>query len=88
MTPHLYDRLKWLAGFFILGCVTDVGVCLYYRSVSSGMAFSAMWLSFIVTLIPFLVAERGITAGKRELFVSYAFGASVGTWLGMLVKLA
>ena len=87
MTPHLYDRLKWLAGFFALGLVTDVLVVLYYRSVSSGMAFSAMWLSFIVTLIPFLVAERGITAGKRELFIAYALGASIGTLLGMAVKL-
>lgn len=87
MTPHLRDRLRWLAGFWALGCVTDIGVCLYYRSVSSGMAFAAMWLSFIVTLIPFLVAERGITAGRRELFISYACGASVGTLLGMMIKL-
>jgi len=87
MTPRLPDRLKWLAGFFALGCVTDVGVCLYYRSVSGGMAFTAMWLSFIITLIPFLVVERGITAGKRELFFAYAIGASIGTGLGMIIRL-
>jgi hypothetical protein len=51
------------------------------------MAFAAMWLSFIVTLIPFLVAERGITAGRRELFISYALGASVGTWIGMVIQI-
>jgi hypothetical protein len=51
------------------------------------MAFAAMWLSFLVTLVPFLVAERGISAKRRELFFAYSLGAAVGTFLGMLVKL-
>jgi hypothetical protein len=67
---------------------TDVLVVLWYRSVSSHMVFLAMSVSFLVTLVPFLVTERGISAGRRELFVAYALGAAVGTWLGMLVRLA
>jgi len=87
MSRHLRKRLANLAGFFVLGAGTDVLVVLYYRSVSSGMAFAAMWLSFLVTLVPFLVAERGISAKRRELFFAYALGASVGTLVGMLVRL-
>jgi hypothetical protein len=46
-----------------------------------------MLISFLVTLVPFLVTERGITAGRRELFFAYALGASAGTLLGMMVRL-
>jgi len=88
MTRHLKRRLRSLFGFFALGMGTDVLVVLWYRSVSSGMVFMAMCVSFLVTLVPFLVTERGITAGRRELFVAYALGASAGTFLGMLVRLA
>ena len=87
MSLRLRRRIASLAGFFGLGLVTDVLVVLYYRSVSSGMAFAAMWLSFLVTLVPFLVAERGISAKRRELFVAYAFGAAMGTLIGMMVRL-
>jgi len=87
MSLRLRRRIASLAGFFVLGAGTDVLVVLYYRSVSSGMAFAAMWLSFLVTLVPFLVAERGISAKRRELFFAYSLGAAVGTFLGMLVKL-
>ena len=87
MTPRLPDRLKWLAGFFALGLLTDVLIVLYYRAILGGLTASAMGLSFIVTLIPFLVVERGITAGKRELFFAYAIGASIGTGLGMIIRL-
>jgi hypothetical protein len=83
----MISRVRRLVGFFVLGAITDVLVVLYYRSVSGGMVFAAMWLSFLVTLVPFFVAERGITAGRRELFVAYAVGAAVGTGLGMLVRL-
>jgi hypothetical protein len=51
------------------------------------MVFMAMWLSFLVTLVPFLVAERGITARRRELFIAYAAGAAGGTWIGMIIKI-
>jgi hypothetical protein len=46
-----------------------------------------MLISFLVTLVPFLVTERGITAGRHELFFAYALGASVGTLVGMMVRL-
>jgi len=86
MTRHL-RRPKELIGLFLLGLITDIGVCLYYRSVSSGMVFMAMWLSFLVTLIPFFVIWKGIEARRPELFFAYALGASVGTLVGMLVRL-
>jgi len=87
MSLRLRRRIVSLAGFFGLGCATDVLVVLYYRSVSSGMAFAATWLSFLITLVPFLVAERGISAKRRELFFAYALGASVGTLVGMMVRI-
>jgi hypothetical protein len=51
------------------------------------MVFMAMWLSFLVTLIPFFVIWKGIEARRPELFFAYALGASVGTLVGMMVHL-
>lgn len=87
MTPHL-QHLRWIAGFFALGLVTDVLVVVWYRSVSSGMVLLAMIVSFLVTLVPFLVTWKGIEARRPELFFAYAVGASAGTFIGMLVRLA
>ena len=87
MSLRLRRRIASLAGFFGLGMGTDALVVVWYRSVSNHMVFLAMSVSFLVTLIPFLVTERGITAGSRELFVAYALGASVGTLVGMMVHL-
>ena len=87
MTLRLRQRIASLAGFFALGMGTDALVVVWYRSVSSHIVFLAMCVSFVVTVIPFLVTERGITAGRRELFVAYALGASAGTLIGMLVRL-
>lgn len=86
MTRHL-RRLRELIGLFLLGLITDIGVCLYYRSVSSGMVFMAMWLSFLVTLIPFFVMWKGIEARRPVLFVAYALGAAMGTLIGMMIRL-
>jgi len=47
----------------------------------------AMALSFLVTVIPFLVTRKGIEARRPELFFAYALGASAGTLVGMLVRL-
>ncbi|MCJ7828618.1 MAG: hypothetical protein MUP81_02625 [Dehalococcoidia bacterium] len=87
MNLRLQRRIASLAGFFALGCVTDVLVVLYLRAVSHGLVPLAMALSFVVTIVPFLVTERGISAGRRELFVAYALGASAGTFIGMMVRL-
>ena len=87
MTPR-NQRLQWLCGFFALGLVTDALVVVWYRSVSSGLVLLAMGVSFLVTLVPFLVTWKGIEARRPELFVAYALGASVGTLIGMAVKLA
>jgi hypothetical protein len=87
MTPRL-RRLRSLAGFFALGMGTDALVVVWYRSVSSHMVFMAMSVSFVVTLVPFLVTRTGIEARRPELFFSYALGASVGTLIGMLIRLA
>jgi len=87
MTPHLYDRLKWLAGFFALGLITDVMVVVWYRSVSSGLVLLAMGVSFLITLVPFMVTWKGIEARRPELFFAYALGASIGTLIGMAVRL-
>ena len=87
MSLRLLKRIASLAGFFALGCATDVLVVLWYRSVSSHMVFLAMSVSFLVTLVPFLVTRKGIEARRPELFFAYALGASVGTLIGMMVRL-
>lgn len=87
MSPRL-RHAKEPFGLFLLGLVTDIGVCLYYRSVSSGMVFMAMWLSFLVTLIPFFVMWKGIEARRPSLFIAYAAGAAIGTWVGMAINLS
>ena len=87
MSRHLRKRLANLAGFFVLGAGTDVLVVLYLRAVSHGLVLLAMVLSFLVTVIPFLVTRKGIEARRPELFFAYALGASAGTLVGMLVRL-
>jgi len=87
MIRHLCGRTKSLAVFFALGLVTDILIVLYLRSVSSGLVPLAMLLSFLVTLVPFLVTWKGIEVRRPSLFIAYALGASVGTLLGMLVNL-
>jgi hypothetical protein len=66
---------------------TDVLVVLYLRAVSHGLVPLAMGLSFLVTIVPFLVTRKGIEARRPELFFAYALGASMGTLLGMLVNM-
>ena len=87
MNTRLHQRLASLAGFFGLGCATDVLVVLYLRAVSHGLAPLAMVVSFVVTIVPFLVTRKGIEARRPELFFAYALGASVGTLVGMMVHL-
>ena len=87
MSLRLRRRIASLAGFFGLGCATDVLVVLYLRAVSHGLVLLAMVLSFLVTVIPFLVTRKGIEARRPELFFAYALGASVGTLVGMMVHL-
>lgn len=87
MSRHLRRRIASLTGFFALGAGTDALVVVWYRSVSNHMVFLAMSVSFLVTLVPFLVTRKGIEARRPELFFAYALGASAGTLIGMLVRL-
>ena len=87
MTLRLRQRIASLAGFFALGMGTDALVVVWYRSVSSHMVFLAMCVSFVVTVIPILVTRKGIEARRPELFFAYALGASVGTLVGMMVRI-
>lgn len=74
-------------GYFALGAITDLGVTLYYRMVSSQMVWQASALSFVVTLIPLVVAARGIEAKRTSFFLWYAAGCALGTATGMLVHI-
>ena len=87
MSLPLRHRMASLVGFFGLGMGTDALVVVWYRSVSSHMVFLAMSVSFLVTLVPFLVTRKGIEAKRSELFFAYALGASIGTLVGMLIRL-
>jgi hypothetical protein len=44
-------------------------------------------MSILVTIVPFLVTERGIMTKCKWIFAWYAIGAGIGTMLGMMVKL-
>jgi hypothetical protein len=80
-------QLLHLAGFFLVGVVTDIMVVLYYRSISLGSALPSVILSFMLTVVPLFIAERGITKRQPMVFLSYALGASLGTWIGLMVKI-
>jgi hypothetical protein len=71
--------------YFALGLITDVLIVLYYRMIQSGNVLPAVILSALITAVPFFVAERGISAHNRKLFVAYACGAGAGTALGMIL---
>jgi len=79
-------RLLSLVGFCLVGTGTDVMVVLYYRSIQAQRSVTAMILSFVLTIIPLFIVERGITNRQPAIFFSYAFGAAMGTWLGMAIR--
>jgi len=87
MNRHSRRRLGSLFGFFAIGLVTDILIVFYLKSVSFGVVPLAMLFSFLVTMIPFIVTERGIRVNSYEIFFSYALGAAGGTAIGMLVKI-
>jgi hypothetical protein len=77
--------LRLLTLFFGLGCATDLLIVLYYLSIQAGRILPAVMLSALITAVPFFVAERGITAKDKRLFIAYALGAGAGTALGMMI---
>jgi hypothetical protein len=79
-------RLLSLAGFCLMGIGTDVMVVLYYRSIQAQRSVTAMILSFMLTIVPLFIAERGITTRRPSVFLLYAIGAAIGTALGMAIR--
>jgi hypothetical protein len=71
--------------YFALGLITDVLIVLYYRMIQTGQVLPAVILSALITAVPFFVAERGISAKDRRMFIAYALGAGAGTALGMII---
>jgi hypothetical protein len=80
-------RLLRLAGFFLVGTVTDIMVVLYYRAISQHSILPSILLSFMLTIVPLFIAERGITKRQPMIFLSYALGAALGTWLGLMIRI-
>lgn len=80
------SRFRWLAAAFALGLITDVLIVRYYLAVTAGQTVLAMAVSFAVTIVPFLVTWQGIESRRPALFVAYAFGAAIGTGIGMAVR--
>jgi hypothetical protein len=66
---------------------TDVMVVLYYRSIQAQRSVMAMILSFVLTIIPLFVVERGISMRMPLIFLSYALGAAFGTMFGMAIRI-
>ena len=77
--------LRSLPLYFSLGLITDILIVCYYKAIGAGHVLPAVILSALITAVPFFVAERGISAKDRRMFVAYALGAGAGTALGMLV---
>jgi len=80
-------RILSLAGFCLIGIATDTGVVLYWRAIQNQRRLMAIILTFILTIVPLLIAKKGITERRVSIFVSYATGASIGTALGMMIRL-
>lgn len=74
-------------GYFALGLITDLFIVIYYRAISGRLVLLAMLMSFLVTLVPLFVAERGIRLQDRRLFLWYAIGAAMGTGIGLMIRL-
>lgn len=68
---------------FGLGVLTDALVAQYYLAISSHRPLLAVILSMAVTVIPLFVAERGINAKRKSLFIVYALGCGLGTFIGV-----
>ena len=77
--------MRLAACVFGLGVLTDMLVCRYYLAISSHRPLLAVILSMAVTVIPLFVAERGINAKRKSLFLIYAAGCGLGTLVGMSI---
>jgi Na+-transporting NADH:ubiquinone oxidoreductase subunit NqrE len=75
--------MRLAACVFGLGVLTDALVAQYYLAISSHRPLAAVILSMAVTVIPLFIAERGINAKRKSLFVIYALGCGIGTLVGM-----
>lgn len=82
----MIPRLKGVF-YLCLGICTDILICLYYRAISNRIFWLAVLMSILVTIVPFLVTERGIMTKCKWIFAWYAIGAGIGTMLGMMIKL-
>ncbi len=68
-----------------LGVVIDLGICLYYRCISSGLLLPASALGSLITLISFIVFQKIIVKWNSKLVLAYAIGNGIGTAIGMMV---
>jgi len=71
---------------FGLGVLTDALIAQYYLALSNHQPLAAVILSMAVTVIPLFVAERGINAKRKSLFVIYALGCGCGTYVGLMIR--
>jgi uncharacterized protein YebE (UPF0316 family) len=78
--------MKLLIAVFGLGVLTDFLVAKYYLALTSRHVLAAVILSILVTVIPLIVAERGINAKRVSVFVAYALGCGAGTALGLMIS--
>lgn len=79
--------LRSLALYSGLGCLTDILIVLYYKTIQGGLILPAVVLSTLITAVPFFVVDKGINARDKRMFVAYAIGAGAGTAIGMIVHI-
>ena len=75
--------LALCALFGILGCVEDYIVSLYYRAISAKNASRSAIISFAHTCLVVFILAALITGHEVLPMLFYAFGGSVGTYLGV-----
>jgi hypothetical protein len=76
-----------LISYFAAGCTVDFISTMTVIFIAKNIIIAAVTSSFILALVPIIVAVK--IAGKKEnkiiFSVVYAFGAALGTLIGMIV---
>lgn len=78
--------LDWL-GYTFLGFFIDLLIVVFYRAIQLDLKLLAMILSFVISVIPFLVVMNAINRRQVDICILYSFGSALGTYTGLLLKL-
>lgn len=75
--------LLYFTGYLLCGLVMDALIALHIRFVSERRAIPASVLSFIITMVSYLVVGEFIATKSLVLLLGFAIGTALGTILGI-----